>query len=138
MNEFYDEDKAMSEKMVHEANQTKWTYRTIDILHQRELTVPVEYAAWFAMMFDNGMTPEEAANDFVARHMTKQRFLVSYQVMTWTKGRWEPVQYGAFKQDERNDAITRAESWEASYGQRTVVKQHTTGTIFDSNLGGEL
>ena len=138
MNEYHDEDMAMSEKMVRDANQASFTYKTIDILRQRELTVPMEYAAWFSLMFDKGFTPEGAADEFVARHMTKQRFLVSYQVMAWTKGRWEQIQYGLFTQEERQESIDRAEEWENSYGQRTIVKQHTTGTIFDSNLGGEL
>lgn len=138
MDEHYDEDKAMSEKMVRDSNQTSFTYKTIDILRQRELTVPMEYAAWFSLMFDKGFTPEGAADEFVARHMTKQRFLVHYQVVTWTKGRWQKVEYGHFTQDQRQAAIDRATEWENGYGRRTIVKQHTTGTIFDSNLGGEL
>ena len=131
-------DKEKSERLVRNANQTSFTYRTIDILRQRDLTVPMEYAAWFSLMFDKDMTPENAANEFVTRHMTKQRLIVSYQVVTWTKDRWESVQYGNFTSDQRAQAIERATEWENAYGQRTIVKQHTTGTIFDSNLGGEL
>ena len=87
----------------------------------------------------------EANDDFKAgdelvraRNGTNQRLLVSYQVMCWTHGKWEPVNYGMFGGDGREAALYRANEWSKAYGQHTIVKQHTTGTIFDSNLGGEL
>lgn len=87
---------------------------------------------------ESGQIPAPAREFHRARHGKRQRLLVSYQVMTWTHGRWEPVLYGAFTGTQREEAVARAEEWANAYGQHTIVKQHTTGTIFDSTLGGEL
>ena len=73
-----------------------------------------------------------------ARRGREQRLLVSYQVMTFTHGRWEGVLYGMFDGTQRDEAIARAQEWTSAYGQHTVVKQHTTAVVYDTAYGGEL